>query len=60
MDEKELTQKKPSLTHSEMMKILYTTLSKSNRNIVEAKDLERTNNNENLIEVTFLKASPKK
>ena len=48
-------QKKHSLTHSEMMESLLSTLSKRNRNVKAVKEQEKGNNNENIIEVMFLK-----
>ncbi len=48
-------QKKYSLTHSEMMESLLSTLSKRNRNVKAVKEHEKGNNNENIIEVLFFK-----
>ena len=44
-----------SLTHSEMMQHLYSTLITRNPNISVEKNQDQTNKNENLIEVTFIK-----
>lgn len=48
-------QKKYSLTHSEMMESLLSTLSKRNPNVKAVKEQEKGNNNENIIEVMFFK-----
>jgi hypothetical protein len=48
-------QNKLSLTHSEMLEYLRSTLIKRNPNISVEKNQDQTNKNENLIEVTFIK-----
>ena len=48
-------QKKLSVTHSEMLEYLRSTLITRNPNISVEKNQNQTNKNENLIEVTFIK-----
>ena len=48
-------QNKLSLTHSEMLEYLRSTLITRNPNISVEKNQNQTNKNENLIEVTFIK-----
>ena len=48
-------QNKLSLTHSEMLEYLRSTLITRNPNISVEKNQDQTNKNENLIEVTFIK-----
>ena len=52
-------QTKPLLTHSEMMESLLSILSTTNRNVSAVKKQEKESNNENVIEITFLKEIPK-
>ena len=56
-NEKKPAEVKLSLTHSEMMRFLHTTLSTRNKNVSEEKKMSKMNNCENMIEVTFLKRS---
>ena len=56
-NEKKPEEVKKSLTHSEMMQFLHTTLSKKNKNVTAEKKLAKSNNSENMIEVVFLKKS---
>ena len=58
-NEKNPQQTKQLLTHSEMMESLLSILSTTNRNVSAVKKQEKESNNENTIEVTFLKEIPK-
>ena len=58
-NEKNPQETKQLLTHSEMMNHLLSVLSKSNRNVSAVKKQELESNNENTIEITFLKEIPK-
>ena len=58
-NKKNTHQTKTLLTHSEMMQFLMSTFSTRNRNISAVKKQEKEGNNENTIEVTFLKEIPK-
>jgi len=48
-------QNKLSLTHSEMLEYIRSTLITRNPDISVEKNQDQTNKNENLIEVTFIK-----
>ena len=54
-NENQAQQQIHSLTHSEMMQYLYSTLVKRNPNV---KMENKINEDENIIQVTFLKKSP--
>ena len=58
-NEKQPQQNNKSFTHSEMMESLLSILSTTNRNVSAVKKQEKESNNENVIEVTFLKEIPK-
>ena len=58
-NEKQPQQNNKSFTHSEMMESLLSILSTTNRNVSAVKKQEKESNNENVIEITFLKEIPK-
>ena len=58
-NEKNPQQNNRSFTHSEMMESLLSILSTTNRNVSAVKKQELESNNENTIEITFLKEIPK-
>ena len=58
-NEKQPQQNNKSFTHSEMMESLLSIFSTTNRNVSAVKKQEKESNNENVIEVTFLKEIPK-
>ena len=58
-NEKKPQQNNKSFTHSEMMESLLSILSTTNRNVSAVKKQEKESNNENVIEITFLKEIPK-
>ena len=58
-NQKQPQQQKQSLTHSEMMESLLSTLSTKNPNISAVKPQQNGRSSENSIEVTFLKTLPK-
>ena len=58
-NEKNPQQNNKSFTHTEMMNHLLSVFSTRNRNVSAVKKQEKESNNENVIEVTFLKEMPK-
>ena len=58
-NEKQPQQNNKLFTHSEMMESLLSILSTTNRNVSAVKKQEKESNNENVIEITFLKEIPK-
>ena len=58
-NQKQPQQQKQSLTHSEMMQFLHSTLSTRNQNISAVKPQENGRSSENSREVTFLKTLSK-
>ena len=58
-NQKQPQQQKQSLTHSEMMESLLSTLSTKNPNISVVKSQQNGRSSENTTDVTFLRKLPK-